>query len=43
MLLVSTKTLPSLAVLAATAFLLPSIKTRVEDRPKPLKLTFEVP
>ena len=43
MLFVSTKTLPSLAVFAATVFLLPLIKTNVDDRPRPLKLTFEVP
>ena len=43
MLFVSTKTLPSFAVAAATVFLLPSTKTRVEERPSPLKLTFDNP
>ena len=38
-----TKTLPSLAVAPATVCLLPSINTNVDDKPKPLKLIFEVP
>ena len=40
---VSTNTLPSLAVWAETVFLLPSINTNVDDRPRPLRLTFDVP
>lgn len=43
MLFVSTKTLPSFAVAAATVFLLPSTKTKVEERPSPLKFTFDNP
>ena len=40
---VLTKTLPSLAVAPATVCLLPSNKTNVEDKPKPLKFILDVP
>ena len=38
-----TKTLPSLAVEPVTVCLLPSKRTKVEERPKPLKLTLVRP
>ena len=40
---VFTKTLPSLAVEPVTVCLLPSKRTKVEERPKPLKLTLVRP
>ena len=40
---VFTNTLPSLAVDDARVCLLPSTNTKVEERPKPLKLIFDVP
>ena len=41
--LVFTKALPSLAVAPVRVCLLPSTRINVDERPKPLKFTFEVP
>ena len=38
-----TNALPSLAVAPVRVCLLPSIRINVEERPKPLRLTFDVP